>query len=422
MDLSHTHTRGFLDTGFSEVFWIVNDRVQLFDSFFTILDLGLLSGDQPVTIARNNRSPTPDYVVVTENGCFNLFRASAPTGFVDLDLPAGPTSVCDFEGYFIWSFGDGRIFASDLNSVAVSALSFNTEQGLFARRVVRYGGRLYVFGDKWCGVYRNAGTVPFPLAREVTIPRGIVGTHAIAGWEAGWANQLIWAGDDFIVYKLDGYTPTPISTGDVSRAIQGAVSGGNRDLIEAFVYMYDKNPFWVLTCHDLWTWEYNLATGEWNERASFNRDNWKGMKSIRMFDRWIIGDQYTGGLYEISGTYFLEDTDPLIWQVESGVLHGFPRGMIIPRASFHFTMGVGDFSRVADPEVEIAWSLDGGYSYGDPVIRRLGAPGHTKSHPYILSSGLSKGQGVRYKLRVSDNVHVGLSGGAVEVEPRGFAG
>jgi hypothetical protein len=413
------HTRGFLDVG-SSCLWIVDNTVLSFNAAFNVTTVGALSGGDPVTMARNNASPRQN-LVVTSNGCFNLFTSSPPTVFTDINLPASPTSVCDFEGYFIWSFGDGRVFASDLNSTTVNPLSFNTEQGLFARRVVRYAGRLYVFGDKWTGVYRNVGTIPFPLAREVTIPRGIVSTHAIAGWETGWANQLIWVGDDFIVYRLDGYTPVAVSNDDVSRAIEAAVQANLRDSIEAVVYMYGKNAFWVVTC-DLWTWEYNVTTGEWNERMSYNRREWKGSKSVRMFDRWIIGDKFTGELYQISGTYFLEGIEPLIWQVESGAVHSFPRGVIVPRASFHVTSGVGTFDSVADPRIEISWSLDGGYSYGDPVLRHLGGPGRTKSHPYIISGGLSKGQGVRYRLRVSDPVHVGLSGGVVEAEPRGFSG
>jgi hypothetical protein len=118
----------------------------------------------------------------------------------------------------------------------------------------------------------------------------------------------------------------------------------------------------------------------------------------------------------------LEGQDPLIWQVESGPVVNFPRGVVVPRASFHITAGVGNYEGVIDPKIEISWSLDGGYSYGDPVIRKLGSVGQTKSHPYILNCGLSKGQGVRYRLRVSDAVHVGLMGGTVETDMRGFAG
>jgi hypothetical protein len=186
--------------------------------------------------------------------------------------------------------------------------------------------------------------------------------------------------------------------------------------------MYEKNAFWVVSCHDEWTWEYNLSTGEWNERVSYGRPNWKGHRSIRIYERWLTGDELTGDLFEVSGTYFLEGVDPLIWHVESGALSGFPNRTVIPRAAFNMTTGVGDFAIEGDPKVEISWSLNGGQSYGNPVIRRLGGPGETNSHPYILSSGLSRGQGVRYRLRVSDPVHVGLSGGTVDPQGRGPSG
>jgi hypothetical protein len=422
MEAPYVHTRGFLQVGTSEALWVLNDRVIKFNQGYTLVaDLGPLEGTDSVTLARNNATP-PNNVVVTDTGCFNLFSDGPPTPFADSDLPGSPTSVCDYHGYFVWSFGNGLIYTSDLNSVEVNALSFNTEQGLFVRRVVRYAGRLYAFGDKWTGVYRDVGTIPFPLTREAEIPRGIIGTHAIAGWEPGWANQLIWVGDDFVVYKLDGYTPTPISTNAVSRDIRRAVLDGNRSLIEAYVYMFEKSPFWAVTAAGQWTWEYNASTGEWNERQSYAREDWKGFKSIRMFDTWLIGDQDTGQLYRVNGDVFSEGDDPLVWQVESGVLQGFPSGMVIPRASFSITTGVGNYPSDFDPMVEISWSLDGGHTYGNPVLRRLGGPGRTKSHPYILNSGLSKGQGVRYRLLVSDPVHVGLSGGVVDAEQRAYSG
>jgi len=417
---AHVHTRGFLDAS-GLLLWFLDDRVYSVSSAYVLTDVGALAGTLPVTVARNN-ALTPQYVAVTENGCFNIFSGSPPTSFVDPDLPGSPTSVCDMDGYFVWTFADGRVFASDLNSVAVDALSFTTEQGLVARRAVRYAGRLFIFGDKWTGVYKDAGTIPFPFAREVTIPRGIVGTHAVAGWEIGWANNLLWVGDDYIVYKLDGYTPVPVSTNDVSRDIYNAVKAGKSGLIECYVYMYEKNAFWVVTCHQSWTWEYNLTTGEWNERKSYGRPNWKGHRSIRIYERWLTGDELTGELFEVSGTYFLDGLDPLIWHVESGVVSGFPQRTVIPRAAFNITTGVGDYSTEGDPKIEISWSLNGGQSYGDPLIRRLGGPGEANSHPYILNSGLSRGQGVRYRLRVADPVHVGLSGGTVDAQPRGPSG
>lgn len=418
---TRVHTRGFFDAS-GTLLWALDDRlVSVASGTFAITDIGSLAGDLPITMARNN-ALSPQYVAVTENGCFNIFTGSPPTSFADPDLPGSPTSVCDMDGFFVWSYADGRIFASDLNTTAVNALSFTTEQGLQVRRVVRYAGRLFAFGDKWTGVYQNTGAIPFPFTREATIPRGIVGTHAIAGWEIGWANNLIWAGDDYVVYQLNGYTPIPISTDDVSRDIQTAVLAGNKNLIEAYVYMYERNAFWVLSCHGSWTWEYNFSSGEWNEKKSYGRNNWRGHKSIRIYDQWIIGDELTGQLYTSSGTYFLEGVDPLIWQVDSGVMQAFPARTVIPRAAFNITAAVGDFDFIEDPKVEISWSLNGGYSYGKPVVRRLGRPGEANNYPSVLNSGLSRGQGVRYRLVVSDPVHIGLISGTVDPQGRGATG
>jgi hypothetical protein len=414
--LTHGHTRGFLDAG--TLLWVLDNRIYAVDSAFTMTDLGALLGTLPVTMARNNNA-SPQNVAVTENGCFNVFTGSAPTGFADPDLPASPTSVSFLNGYFLWTYGDGRIFASDLNSVSVATNSFHVEQGLFIRRGFTYAGRFYAFGNKWTTVFRDAGTSPFPLAREVVIPRGIIGTFAIAGGDVGWANVPIFAGDDGIVYRLDGYTPVPISTDDVSRSIREAFVAGEDHLLEASVHMYGGHAMWTLTSPDRWTWEYNLTTRSWHEKISYGREDWRGRASIRIFDRWLVGDATTGRLFEMSGDYFLEDVNALIWRVDSGSVSDFPNGVAVSRASFNMTAGVGAYPTIGDPKVLIAWSLDGGHTFGTPLVRRMGGPGESKWYPSILSLGLSRGQGLRFRLTVSDAVHVALHGGVVDGEARG---
>lgn len=417
--LSHSHTRGFLDCGGTTVIVIFDERAYALTesaSVFALTNLGALAGSLPVTMARNNNA-SPQQVAVTENGAFNVFTGSAPTAFADVDLPV-PNSVSFLDGYFLFTIGDGRIFATDLNSVSVSALSFTTEQGLQLRRGVVYAGRFYAFGDKWTGIYKNAGTSPFPLSREVQMPRGIVGTHAIAGWEQGWANELAWAGDDFIPYRTKGYQETPMPHDDVSRDIQDAVLAGDGNLLEAHVYMHGSHAFWSLTYPGHWTWEVNLTTGEWNERLSYGQGDWRARRSVKAFNRWIVGDDDSGKLFSVSGTEYREGDNPLIWHVESGIMAGFPARLAIPRADFAITAGVGSSASVADPQVQISWSLDGGATYGNPVLRSLGAEGDARSHPYVTRGGLSKGQGVRYRLRVSDAVHVGFAGGQLALEKR----
>lgn len=455
------HTRGFQeyvdvgDTiagGWTAAFWALNGSLCLLikdvaTGAYSVNFLGPLAGDDPVTMARNNNSPIRDAVAVTKAGCFTIADGSvsgamSPIAFTDTDLFPNPTSVCSHHGYFVWSFLDGKIQASELNSLDVSSLSFNTEQGQAVLRMVSFAGRLYAFGDKWIGVYKDAGTVPFPFLREATIPRGLLNTHAIAGWEPGWSNELIWVGDDCVVYKLNGYTPVPISSDAVTRTIQRSVFFRGKEHIEAFVYMYGKNAFWVLTGWSTtsldanWTWEYNVTTGQWNERQSLNHTNWRGHRSIRSGTEWIIGDEVNSSFYLIKEEMYAEQISPgqsvpHVLTIESGVMSGFPLRSVIPRASFHMTAGVGRLGflpgipeAVPNPVVKISWSLDGGATWGLPVTRSLGAvvgsPSlpETRFYPSVICSGLSRGQGIRYRLEVEDSVHVGLSGGEIETQAR----
>ena len=455
------HTRGFQafrdtdqlaagERGWATALWATNDQLHLITEIpgtgeYTVNLVGPLLGQEPVTFGRNSAFPDPQVVVCTDPnggdfpGTFQVFGHVPPVPYheIDTDLPPNPTSVCGAHGYFVWSYQNGLIYASDLNSTAVNALSFNTERNSEDQavlRVVWFSNRLYAFGDRWIGVYRDAGTVPFPFLREASIPRGLVSTHAVAGWESGWPNELIWAGNDYIVYKLNGLTPVPISNDAVSRSIESGLKNGC--LLEAFVYMLGRNAFWTLTAqHPFrpefeWTWEYNATTGQWNERNSRNYTHWRGHRSIKGSRDWLIGDGVRNNFYRVDEDFFqealtAETSDTPAWLIESGVMSGFPQRTIIPRASFNITSAAGrtpvpgnDDPRVAVPTVKIFWSLDGGYTWGNPLVRALGPIGDARYYPSIINSGLSRGFGIRFRLQVEDAVHVGFAGGEIEVQPR----
>lgn len=387
---------------------------------WTATNLGELAGTDPVTIAKNNAA-TPNIVAVTTAGAFNLFTGSAPSNFADADLPQ-PNSVAEIDGYLIFTIGDGRIFATGLNSVSVATNSFTTEQGLALRRGVTFRGEFFAFGDKWCGVYHDAATSPFPLERKFVIPRGIAGTHAVAGWEPGWANELIWVGEDSLVYKLDGYNPVAISTAAVVRDIAAAGKAGDHGDLEAFVYMQGENAMWTLTYPGNWTWEYNLTTGNWHQRESFGNDDWRASRAVRAFDEWVIGDRDSGLLFVSDDEYYREATSPLVMTIESAANAAFPARFTVVRADLDFTAAsgsaVGEAPIQTDPQVAVSWSFNGGYTFGDPVLRRLGSEGEADALVTVQRVGSAKSKGVVFRLRVSDPVHVGFHGGQMATVAR----
>lgn len=420
----HDHLRGGIQVA-STLVVALDTRVYavtVSGSTFSAANLGALAGTDRITVARNNAA-TPNIVAVTSDGCFNLFTGSAPTSFADADLPQ-PNSVFEHHGYFGWTIGDGRIFTSGLNAVTVATTAFTTEQSLGGLlRGVSFRDEVFAFGPKGTAVYRDVGASPFPFERlSVTIERGIAGTHAVAGWEDGGPDQLIWAADNGTVVRLEGYRAVPISSPDVARDVAAAILAGDGDLLEASVYSFGIHQIWSLTLPGSWTWEYNITTQNWHERKSYGRDDWRASSIIRAFDRWIAGDRTSGLLFSVDPTYYREANDPLVWELVTGVVANFPARQVAPRADFDFTsalgMASGEDPIQTDPTVLISWSDDGGYSYGNPVSRQLGQQGESGKLVSVLRTGLVKAKGRRFRLQVSDPVHVGFTGAQMVSQQR----
>lgn len=399
---------------------VLKDRVDATsegEGTFTTTELGPLEGDLPVTLAQNNASPVPDTVCVTENGTFTLFGDAAPAAFADGDLPV-VNSVSQIDGYIVFTTAGGQLWTTDLNSTAVATNAFEGLPEGSLLRAIEFGNEIYAFGSWGFRVYRNAGLSPFPLEYTgVKRDVGLAGTHAVAGGQDGWAEALLFAGSDSRVYRIDGYQPVPVSTADVSRAIEGAA---DRSALQAMVYMAGGEAFWVLTNPGKWTFEYNLATGLWNERASFGRTDWRARQATRMFDRWVCGDAGTDGLFQIVAGLGSEHGDPLIYSLSSGIVSAFPRRLNAIRTWLRFSVGHGIVDGQdpieTDPLVRSSWSRDGGVTFDHPLERPLGREGAFDQVVTIGNSGPSTGQGLQLRLDVSDPVHAGFTGAEAEFE------
>lgn len=385
--------------------------------------VGTLAGTLPVYWARNNKSPTPDIVCVSENGAFSVATGSV-SSFADVDLPQ-PNSVCFMDGYFFFTIGDGRCFASGINDVTIDALHFTTAEGKpdTLLRPIPFGTTLFLFGSQSTEAYLNtANPTGFPFSRAAVISLGLLTATAITGFEDGFGFGLIFVGNDYGVHRMNGYAPEKISPSDLDRLIE-AVS--DKTTLEMCSYVTAGQPMVVLSS-PTWTWEHNLATGKWNERESWAsgepQGRWRGQYAVSAFDKWIVQDDLGGNLRQVTSTAYSEVTEPLIWEVESAPVANFPNRVQVARADFDFTTGVGVATGTdpnqTDPTVGISWSDDGGTRWSNPLFRKLGRQNKATQRVSVLNTGLSGPQGRRWRLRVSDAVYVSLIGGEQHADVR----
>jgi hypothetical protein len=382
--------------------------------------VGSLNGTKRGFFAANNNA-TPDKVFVDPDGNIATFTPAAVTNsYPDADLPA-VNSVDFLDGYLVFTTGDGRAFATDLNTTTVNSLSFGKAEakpdGLV--RVVTWGGRLLFFGQQTTEVWTDVGATPFPFARNSVIPRGLAGPYCVSGYEDGFSRGPIFVGDDSSVYALQGYTPTKVSTSDLEGLIEAVA---DKTTLEATAFISRGHAFWQLSCPS-WTWVLDISTSQW-----FQADSYLGLRSrrsgaINAFSKWLTGDTKTGNIQQIVTTSNDEVGDPLRLRIESGPVKNFPAGEVVGRADFYFVTGVGNAEGqdpiATDPNVEISWSDDGGITWSNPILRRLGRQAVTSQLVSLVScTGRTSWMGRRWRLDVSDPVYAGFLFATQSDDPR----
>ena len=394
--------------------------VVLGESLYTIIEggaftkIGAVSGTDRVFLARNNKQPVPDIVLVCEAGAF-IITTTSISSYPDADV-GSPTCVVGHEGFFMFGYGTGDIIATAINDTTINVVttsrSDTNPDGIV--QLVSYGGYLYSMGsatiEQWGLPLNDSPEFPFNRIGYNNTP-GLITHHAVAGYEPEFGQPPLYVGSDHTVRVMSGSEFPIVSPPQLNRLIKGVPSN---DTLEAMAYVSDGVPFWQLSSPD-WTWEINVSTGKWTERTSYllERCRWTG--SVFAFDRWMTGDiSENGRMLEITSSALKEINDPLIPMLESLPVEDFPAFVAVPRADFEFSSGVG-MAGGADPNetnpyAEVSWSDDGGQTFKDPQFRELGRQSKTMRRITVRRCGMSGPQGRRWRIAVPSAVHLGFIG------------
>jgi hypothetical protein len=375
---------------------------------------GTVAGAGPVSMARNMRAVTQILIVHSEG--MTKIESGTAADFSDPDLPA-INSIDYMDGYFLATSGDGRAFASGINDVTFNSLDYATAEsspdGLV--RGISFGRDYLMMGSATTEFWGNTGNpTGFPFSRGPVIPIGLKTKLAVAGFEIGFPDPVMWVANDNTVRRLNGYSPERVSTPTLERLIEQ--SGTD---LEASVYNAAGRSFWVLS-GPTWTWGMDMVSGEWHERQSYGSTRWRAHYGAGAFGEWLTFDRDSAQMFAVDPNYRREGPEPLIWEVRSTQDHRFPGRLLVHRASFNFVTGVGSDVGIApietDPRVSISWSNDGGRTFGNELLRDLGTQGEQRSLD-IWRCGLTGPNGRQWRLRCSDPVEVSLIGAAMQFEP-----
>lgn len=256
------------------------------------------------------------------------------------------------------------------------------------------GREMWLFGSQTTSVYYlgNDPAIPFVPNPSVFITQGTgaPASPAVLNGSPMWLGQGIGGGR--VVYWANGYTPTRVSTHAVETALNGYATVQDA---RSFVYEESGHSFYVLTFPTAnATWVFDATTGFWHERGEWNGWSYDALPIIgHVYANGIhlVGSPDSGVIYQMSKTLLTDTTGTGIrWLRRCPHVGQLHQRMIVDRFELLMEVGLGlPSGQVADPQVALSWSNDGGETWGAERAKSVGRVGAFQTNPEWRQLGLS---------------------------------
>jgi hypothetical protein len=378
---------------------------------------GTLPGTTGVFMAANNAA-TPDVVIVAPGDGAFVITGGAVVAYPDADV-GQPNAVGFLGGYFIFTYGDAKTLASGINSTSINPADFATaasKPDTLYRPIPLGNGQLLLAGSASIEVWGGENDTGYPFSYIATIPRGIVGPYAIAGHEDGFGLGIFIVGDDFGVSTLSGYATVKISSPDVDRAIEGTA---DKTTIRISVAIAAGHSY-VIVQAPLWCWVYDVGVQTWHQRESYLQPFWRAAYFVKAFQKWLCTDLLTGNIMRLDAAVQDEVGSPLRMRIETGPFGAFPAPVRVNGIELYLTKGVGIATGVdpvqTDPDIEVSISRDGGQTWSNPRILKVGPQALLDRRVRSFLWGHAEVQGVRWRFDCSSAVPLGFMGADMQAD------
>lgn len=233
-------------------------------------------------------------------------------------------------------------------------------------------GQVYVFNERTIEVFVDQPTETQVYQRSVVIQRGCISGDTIVRI----AGTLFFVGDDYIPYRLDGYTPVPIGT----KPIVADLSKTEPRKLFGFGWEDRGYLVYYVTAQNGHTWGYDVTNGRWHRRESYGLDRWRINTMVKFEQDWYAGDYSSGLMYRLDWGYVYEGCEIMPRKLRTGVLHNQGNRVRIHGFRLFAETGEDESSRclqilgdIPDGEVGVttsgAYTISGGASpYGQVKV------------------------------------------------------
>lgn len=360
----------------------------------SIANIGSVT-DGDATISGNNGK-----VTVAAGGVYYVWDGT------DLTTPTGgaftATGSVEFIGQTtVMTEKDGRRFqwSAVADPTTINALDFATAEGRDddILRAVVINGNLWLMKEKSCEIWYQSG-VGFTRIAGGVLDTGLKAFGLVAKFDGG----AFFVGDDGVAYITNGAGLQPVST----TAVETDISQGSAR--RCFYYEDEGHKFCVIQFSDRFAWVYDLATGEWHNRASGTELNpWRVVAAVKAFGYWHVGGDL-GNILRLGRTN-ADDGAVLVRKMTSRTLLT-GQYQTISRFEVLGRSGEVDISG-REPAVMLRVSKDRGKTWGAEKWRTFGAIGDYDKR--VVWRALGRARQFTVELTITDPVELPIQSQAL---------
>lgn len=335
----------------------------------------------------------------------------------------GSTVLAEVDGYLILNRpGTNQWYITLFSEVTFDALDFASKIGssdsLVAVGVTRRN--LFLFGEQTTEVWINSGGTDFPFSRlpGAFIQFGCKAPHSIVEADGSlyWVSQSPQG--ECMVLRTENYDRARISTHAIEREFQ---SYERVDDAVGYIHQMDGHYWYVLSFPTASkTWVYDLATGQWHERAYLEETGQFTRHRGNCFAFWngrhVVGDYADGRLYELSLDVY-NDAGNEIRRIRS-FPHMVDDGNRVTYRLFQADMEAGSPSGLepeTPPEIRLRYSDTKGGSWSQHIPTTIGFRGDYKAIARWFRLGQARDR--VFEISWSADVKTALNGAFVEATP-----
>jgi len=314
--------------------------------------------------------------------------------------------VCEGTDTFFYSEIDDAANETGLDfATAEAAPDPNVAVGVLDEQLVFFGTQSVEF---WSTA--SDPTAPFQPVVGEEYQRGCASRGSVAYAD----NSLFWVGDNRVVYRVIGTTPTRISSSSIEDKLRQCA---NISGVTAWSATFEGHEMYVMNVPGIGSYAYDCSRlnvkeagrGEWGEWQSWNQPTFRGQVAATLNDVTYVGDNTLGVVWQMQVGTYTDGGNPLV-RVGScfiKVEEGTPR---CDNIVLEGVTGVGLASgQGSAPAIEMRYSDNQGGSFSQWRQASMGGAGQSNVRAFWTRLGLMRSPGRLIEVRCSDPVNVVFS-------------